>query len=41
MTEVIEAILSAIVLVFFSMIAGAIIYFLIKDYIKRNMRTKD
>ena len=41
MTEAIEAILSAIVLVFFSMVAGAIIYFLIRDYIKRNMRRKD
>ena len=41
MTEAIAAILSAIVLVFFSMIAGAIIYFLVKDYIKRNMRRKD
>lgn len=41
MTEAIEAILSAIVLVFFSMVAGAIIYFLIRDYIKRNMRSKD
>ena len=41
MTEAIEAILSAIVLVFFSMIAGAIVYLLIKDYIKRHMRRKD
>ena len=41
MTEAIEAILSGIVLVFFSMIAGAIIYLLVKDYIKRNMRRKD
>jgi hypothetical protein len=41
MAEAIEAILSAIVLVSFSMIAGAIIYFLVKDYIKRNMRRKD
>lgn len=41
MIEAVEAILSAIVLVFFSMIVGAIIYFLIKDYIKRNMRRKD
>ncbi len=41
MTEAIEAILAAIVLVFFSMMAGAIIYFLAKDYIKRNMRRKD
>jgi len=41
MTEAIEAILSAVVLVFFSMIAGAIAYLLVKDYIKRNMRRKD
>lgn len=41
MTEAIAAILSAIVLVSFSMIAGAIISFMVKDYIKRNMRRKD
>ena len=41
MNEVIEAVLSAIILVAFSMMGGAIVYFLIKDYIKRNMRQKD
>ncbi len=41
MFEMAIAIVSGIILVACSMIGGGVIYLLIKDYIKRNLRSKD
>jgi hypothetical protein len=41
MLELIIAIAVGIALVCCSMIGGAVIYLLLKDYVQRNLRTKD
>ncbi len=41
MTEILDAIVAGFLLVMLSMIAGGIIYVVVKDLIKRNIHRKD
>jgi hypothetical protein len=41
MFDAFSAVLSGILLVFLSMLGGGIIYFLLRDFVKRHIRQKD
>ena len=41
MFDAISAVLSGVLLVFLSMLGGGIIYFLLRDCVKRHIRHKD
>ena len=41
MIETLSAVVSGIVLVLLSMVGGGIIYVLVKDYVKRDLRNKE
>lgn len=41
MFDAVSAVLSGVLLVFLSMLAGGIVYFLLRDFLKRHFRNKD
>ena len=41
MLDTLSALLSGILLVFLSMLGGGIVYFLLRDFVKRHIRNKD
>ena len=41
MIETLSAVVAGIVLVLLSMVGGGIIYVLVKDYVKRDLRNKE